>query len=109
MEVLPGNDATWSGALLVAPPIGDPSIERQVMHVTDADTLDCGRYAAPTSDAALQRSSSLRAHVRGGGPAVCRDRSVQPAAMLAAARACSAGLTALSICCTMDKARRVSA
>jgi hypothetical protein len=56
IEVRPGNNATWSGALLVAPPIGEPSIERQVMHVTGTDALDCGRYAAPTSDTALQRS-----------------------------------------------------
>jgi hypothetical protein len=56
MEVLPGNNATWSGALLVAPPIGERSIERQVTLLTGTDALDCGRYAAPTSDAALQRS-----------------------------------------------------
>jgi Carboxypeptidase regulatory-like domain len=56
IEVLPGNNAIWSGALLVAPPIGEPSIERQVMHLTGTEALDCGRYAAPTSDAALQRS-----------------------------------------------------
>ncbi len=55
MEVR-GNNATWSGALLVAPPIGERSVERQVTLLTGTDALDCGRYAAPTSDAALQRS-----------------------------------------------------
>jgi hypothetical protein len=56
IEVLPGNNAIWSGALLVAPPIGERSIESQVTNLTGTDALDCGRYAAPASDAALQRS-----------------------------------------------------
>lgn len=56
IQVLPGSDAVWSGALLVGAPVGEPSVERQVMHFTGSDALDCGRYAAPASEAALQRS-----------------------------------------------------
>jgi len=56
VEVATGADAIWSGALLVASPLGQPSIERQVAQVIGSDALDCGRYAGPTSDTALQRS-----------------------------------------------------
>ena len=56
MKVPSGSDAVWSGALLIAPPIGEMSIERQVMQVTGSDALDCGRYTAPASEVALQRS-----------------------------------------------------
>ena len=51
-----GGDAIWNGVLLVASPFGEVSIERQVAQVTGSNALDCGRYAGPTSDAALQRS-----------------------------------------------------
>jgi hypothetical protein len=56
MSVSSGREAVWSGALLVGPAIGDMSIERQVMRVTGSDALDCGRYSAPASEAALRRS-----------------------------------------------------
>jgi len=56
MSVSSGRDAVWSGALLVGPAFGDMSIERQVMRATGADALDCGRYSAPASEAALRRS-----------------------------------------------------
>ena len=56
VEVATGADAIWSGALLVASPLGQPSIERQVAQVAGSDALDCGRYTGPTSDTALQRS-----------------------------------------------------
>jgi len=51
-----GADAVWSGALLVASPLGQPSIERQVAQVAGSGAVDCGRYASPTSGTALQRS-----------------------------------------------------
>ena len=56
MKVPSGSDAVWSGALLIAPPLGEMSIERQVMQFTGSDALDCGRYSAPASESALQRS-----------------------------------------------------
>ena len=46
----------WNGALLVAPPFGEMSIERQVVRAIGSDAADCGRYIAPASDEALQRA-----------------------------------------------------
>lgn len=51
-----GGDAVWGGVLLVAPPLGGMSIERQVARLTGSDARDCGRYADPVSESALQRS-----------------------------------------------------
>jgi hypothetical protein len=48
----------WNAALLVAPPFGEVSIERQVTHVIGSDAADCGRYIGPASDVALQRALS---------------------------------------------------
>lgn len=56
IDVLPGADVTWSGALLVGPAFGEPSIERQVMRLTGPAAIDCGRYAGPASEAALRDS-----------------------------------------------------
>ena len=56
LTVSPGTRNVWSGTLLVAPALGEMSIERQVMQLTGLAAVDCGRYAAPASEAALRRS-----------------------------------------------------
>jgi hypothetical protein len=54
--VSPGTNNFWNGTVLVAPAFGGVSIERQVMQFTSLEAVDCGRYTAPTSEAALRRS-----------------------------------------------------
>lgn len=56
MRVSSGSGALWSGALLIAPAIGEMSIERQVMRFTGSEAIDCGRYTALASEATLRRS-----------------------------------------------------
>jgi hypothetical protein len=56
VSVSAGSNAIWSSTLLVASPIGAVSLEREVRRVTGVEALDCGRYAAPVSEAALRNS-----------------------------------------------------
>jgi hypothetical protein len=50
------TDTVWSGALLVASPVGAGSIERRLMKITGANARDCGRHDITVSEAALQVS-----------------------------------------------------
>ena len=65
--VAAGQDRDWSGALLVGRVADERSIERRMMELTGPDAVDCGRHAAPASEAALRRAlacaaASVRAH-----------------------------------------------
>ena len=54
--VAAGQEGDWSGALLVGRVADETSIERRVMGLAGPDARDCGRHAAPVSEAALRRS-----------------------------------------------------
>jgi hypothetical protein len=59
--VVAGQDRDWSGALLVGRVADERSIERRMMELTGHDAVDCGRHAAPASEAALRRSLACAA------------------------------------------------
>jgi len=56
LTVVSAREEIWSGALLVAPPLGAGSIERRLMNIIGSNARDCGRHDSGASDAALQRS-----------------------------------------------------
>jgi hypothetical protein len=69
VTVRPDAQAVWSGALLTGPAFGESSIEREVLHVTGIDAVDCGRHAGSASQAGMRRSLACGlASVRAGRP-----------------------------------------
>jgi hypothetical protein len=56
LTVVPAREEIWSGALLVAPPLGVDSIERSLTNMTGGRARDCGRHADTASESALLRS-----------------------------------------------------
>ena len=67
LSVVSGRDEIWSGALLLAPPLGAGSIERRLMRVIGSNARDCGRHDSAASDAALQRSLECALASAGAG------------------------------------------
>jgi hypothetical protein len=69
LTVVPAREEIWSGALLVAPSLGTPSIERRLTRMTVGTARDCGRHDASATEAALLRSLQCAlASARAGEP-----------------------------------------
>ena len=69
LTVVSAREEIWSGALLVAPPLGAGSIERRLTRIIGWNARDCGRHDSAASDAALQRSLECAlASARAGEP-----------------------------------------
>jgi hypothetical protein len=67
LTVVSAREEIWSGALLVAPPLGAGSIERRLIKSIGWNARDCGRHDSAASDAALQRSLECALASAGAG------------------------------------------